>query len=218
MKRIIVIGEGQTEQSFCNDVLKPHFGIKGIVVQNPVIKKTRGGIVNWQALKYQVETHLRQDTTAFVTTLIDYYGLHTNHHYPDWEEAEKLVDKNSRMKKLEDAMLQDIESGLQKRFIPYIQLHEFEALLFSEIEVFDGSFEEKEFLNYNYLVETISKNSNPELINNGNETAPSKRLEKIIMGYDKVAYGSLLAQDIGLQKIRSKCPRFNSWITKLENI
>nr|WP_232335688.1 DUF4276 family protein [Mucilaginibacter arboris] len=165
-----------------------------------------------------------QDKTAFVTTLIDYYGLYSYHQYPDWEEAEKLVDKNSRMKKLEDTMLLDIEAGLQKRFIPYIQLHEFEALLFSEIEVFDNSFEKQEFLDYDYLVETISKNSNPEMINNGLETAPSKRLEKIIKGYysdkenNKAFYGSTIAHDIGLQKIRSKCPRFNDWIARLENI
>ncbi len=218
MKRIIVIGEGQTEQSFCNDVLKPYFSSIAIYIENPVIKKNKGGIVNWQALKHQIETHLLQDPTAFVTMLIDYYGLHSHHQYPDWEEVEKIVDKNSRMKKLEDAMQLNIEVGLQKRFIPYIQLHEFEALLFSEIEVFDRSFEEYEFISYDYLVETISKNSNPEMINNGNETAPSKRLEKIIKGYDKVAFGSLLAHDIGLEKIRSKCPRFNNWITRLESI
>lgn len=218
MKKIIVIGEGQTEQSFCNDVLQAHFNLKGIYIQNPVIKKTRGGIVNWPALKHQIETHLLQEQTAFVTTLIDYYGLYSHHKYPGWEEAEKLVDKNSRMSKLENAMFNGIEIGLQKRFIPYIQLHEFEALLFSEIEVFEQSFEKNEFLNYNYLIETIGKNSNPEMINNGDETAPSKRLEKIIKGYDKVSYGSLLAQDIGLQKIRNKCPRFNDWIVRLENI
>ncbi len=224
MKKIIVIGEGQTEQSFCNDVLKPYFGLKGIAIQNPVIKKTQGGIVKWEALKHQIETHLLQEQTTFVTTLIDYYGLYSHHKYPGWEEAEKLVDKNSRMSKLEDAMFHDIVAGLQRRFIPYIQLHEFEALLFSEIEVFDNSFEKNEFLNYDYLIETISKNSNPEMINNGNETAPSKRLSKILKDYYsensnlKVLYGSMLAQDIGLQKIRSKCPRFNNWIEKLENI
>lgn len=224
MKRLIVIGEGQTEQSFCNDVLKPYFSLKGIYIENPVIKKTKGGIVNWEVLKHQIETHLLQDKTVFVTTLIDYYGLYSNHRYPSWEEAEKLTDKTSRMKKLEDAMLQDIKSTLQRRFIPYIQLHEFEALLFSDISVFDNSFENNEFLDYNYLVETISKNSNPEMINNGNETAPSKRLERIIKGYysdkenNKAFYGSILAHDIGLKKIRNKCLRFSNWITTLENI
>lgn len=224
MKRIIIIGEGQTEQSFCNDVLQPHFNLRSIYIQNPVIKKTQGGIVKWESLKHQIQTHLLYDKTAFVTTLIDYYGINHHHKFPGWKEAEKVVNKNNRMKKLEDCMLNDIALDLQQRFIPYIQLHEFEGLLFSDKQVFDNSFEEDEFLDYEYLLETINNNSNPEMINNGNETAPSKRLSKIIKGYYsenenlKVLYGSTLAHDIGLPKIRSKCIRFNDWITKLESI
>jgi len=224
MKRIIIIGEGQTEQSFCNDVLQPYFNPKEIYIENPVIKKTHGGIVKWQVLKNQIVNHLLQDKTAFVTTLIDYYGIYGHHNYPEWKEAEKLADKNAAMAKLEKAMLCDIESDLQLRFIPYIQLHEFEGLLFSDIEVYNNSFEENEFEDYDYLIKTIKDNPNPEMINNGNTTAPSKRLAKIIKGYYsenenlKVLYGSTLAHDIGLNKIRSKCPRFNDWIIKLETI
>lgn len=224
MKRIIIIGEGQTEQSFCNDVLQPYFNLKDIYIENPTIKKTHGGIVNWEALKHQIETHLLQDKTAIVTTLIDYYGLYEHHRYPNWINAEKQVDKSLRMALLENGMLQDITVDLQRRFIPYIQLHEFEGLLFSNIKVFDNSFEINEFLDYDYLVETINDFENPEMINNGIETAPSKRLTKIIKGYysanenSKVLYGSLLAHDLGLSTIRNKCPRFNEWINKLENI
>lgn len=218
MKRIIIIGEGQTEQSFCNDVLQSHFNKKSIFLQNPAIKKNNGGIVNWEALKHQVELHLLQDPTAYVTTLIDYYGIHEHHNYPEWIEAQKLPDKNKRMERLEYAMLNDIQPDLQRRFIPYIQLHEFEGLLFSDIEVFANNFEESEFINYEYLIETVQNNPNPEMINDNNETAPSKRLSKIIRGYLKVIYGSSLAYEIGISKIRSKCPRFNVWITKLENI
>lgn len=222
MKRIIIIGEGQTEQSFCNDVLQSHFNAKGILIQNPVIKKTHGGIVNWEALKRQVETHLIQDPTCIVSTLIDYYGLYKHHKYPFWEEAEKLANKSDRMDMLEAGMLSEIEPELQRRFLPYIQLHEFESLLFSDLDIYNNNFEADEFLDYNYLLETINQFDNPELINNGIETAPSKRLAKIIKGYfsenenQKVLYGTLLAQDIGLHKIRSKCPRFNDWIIKLE--
>ncbi len=224
MKRIIIIGEGQTEQEFCNDVLQPHFNKLYIYLDNPVIKKTHGGIVNWEALKFQIETHLKQDKTAIVTTLIDFYGIHKNHKYPNWEEAKNINDKNDSMQLMEVGMLNDITTDLQSRFIPYIQLHEFEALLFSDLKVFNDNFERKEFLNYEYLEATIHEFSNPEMINDGPTTAPSKRLSKIIKGYYsenenmKVIYGSLLAQGIGLSKIRIKCPRFNQWITKLENI
>jgi hypothetical protein len=224
MARIIIIGEGQTEQSFCNDVLKLHFSNKNITIQNPVIKKTGGGIVNWQALKHQIETHLLEDQTAYVTTLIDYYGIYAHHKYPNWEAAEKLASPADRMNLIEQGMYDGIRNTLRTRFIPYIQLHEFEGLLFCDKNIFDNNFEENEFADYPYLESTISSNPNPEMINNGKETAPSKRLSRILKNYNsdnennKVVYGSLLAQEIGLQNLRTKCPRFNEWINKLEAI
>jgi len=218
MQRIIIIGEGQTEQSFCKDVLQPHFNKCSIFLQNPVIKKNNGGIVNWEALKHQIELHLLQDPTAFVTTLIDYYGIHAHHNFPEWTEAQKLPDKNERMTMLENGMQNDIRADVRRRFVPYIQLHEFEGLLFIDIEAFENIFEKNEFADYGYLIETFENNPNPEMINDSSETAPSKRLSKIIHGYSKVTAGSLLAQEIGIGKIRSKCPRFNDWITKLEQI
>jgi hypothetical protein len=223
-KRIIIICEGQTEQAFCNDVLQPHFNTKDIYIQNPTIKKTGGGIVRWEALKHQIENHLKQDIEASVTTLIDYYGIYANHRYPAWVNAEHTQDRNARMEMMEAGMRNDIAVGLRQRFIPYMQLHEFEGLLFSDIAVFNDSFTPDEFYDYTYLLSTIAEEPNPEMINNGVETAPSKRLARIIKGYQsenenlKVLYGSLLAQDIGLTKIRSKCPRFNKWVADLEKI
>jgi Domain of unknown function (DUF4276) len=68
MKRIIIVNEGQTEQEFCKDLLTPHFFSKNTIIYHPTIKKTGGGIVAWETLKLQIETHLKQDQTAFVTT------------------------------------------------------------------------------------------------------------------------------------------------------
>ena len=219
MKRVIVICEGQTEQSFCNDVLTPYLGGLGIFLETPTIKKTHGGIVNWFALKNQIERHLSEDKTALITTLIDYYGLYTRHQFPCWEEAQKTENMNQRMDIIENGMLNDVRENIRSRFIPYIQLHEFECLLFSDITVFDKNFEEHEFLDYDYLATTMHENPNPEMINSGNETAASKRLSKIIKGnYSKVLYGSLLAQEIGLTKIREKCIRFNNWILQIERM
>lgn len=218
MKRAIIICEGPTEQSFCNDVLMPYFSQLEIYLEVPTIKKTGGGIVGWEALKYQIEKYLKQDTSAFVTTLIDYYGLYAHHKYPKWDEAERETNRVERMYILEEGMKNNIREDIRNRFIPYIQLHEFESILFSDIGVFDRNFEEEEFLNYEYLVSTINDNPNPELINNGITTAPSKRLENSIKGYKKVIYGALLAHDIGLITIRQKCPHFNNWIEQLEKI
>ncbi len=56
------------------------------------------------------------------------------------------------------------------------------------------------------------------MINNSKATSPAHRLERIIKGYNKVVYGDILSEAIGLNRIREKSPRFNSWITRLENI
>ena len=218
MKRVIVICEGQTEQEFCKDVLVPYFISKEIQIQAPLIKKSKGGIVNWSVLKKEIETYLKQDSNVFVTLLIDYYGINTNHKFPYWNEANKITDKELRLTKLETEMKNSVKNSINYRFIPYIQLHEFEGLLFCNKEVFDRSFEKKEFSDYKYLTETLDKFSNPEDINDGNDTAPSKRLEKIIAGYNKVVFGSMIANEIGLKAIRKKAPRFNDWINKIESI
>jgi hypothetical protein len=89
MKRIIIIGEGQTEQEFCNQVLKPFFIVNDISIENPTIKESHGGIVKWKVLKKQIENHLKQDNEAFVSLLIDYYGIYSKYDFPKWEEAKK---------------------------------------------------------------------------------------------------------------------------------
>ena len=215
MKRLIIIGEGQTEQAFCHDVLQPHFITKGISIQNPTIKKSRGGIINWNDLKMEIQNYFQSDPTILVTLLIDYYGIHSKHGFPKWDHSLNIADKNVRMDFLEQAMLDEIDDRFQHRFIPYIQLHEFEGLLFSSQRVFDDNFEDHEFDDYPYLEETFEQFDNPEMINDGKATAPSKRFERIIIGYQKTVHGPLLAEEIGLSRIREKCPRFNHWIEKL---
>jgi Domain of unknown function (DUF4276) len=216
MKRIIIVNEGDTEKEFCKDVLLPHFLALNILIEYPTIKKTGGGIVSWDTLKKQIETHLKQDSTAFVTTLIDYYGINSKLKFPKWEEAKVIININDRMNFLENAMKESIDDAIRYRFAPYIQLHEFEGLLFNNITVFDSQIDRNEFTNYEELVKTIEDYPNPELINDGKETAPSKRLMRLIKGYNKPVFGSILAEAIGLSRIRSKCPRFDNWITVLE--
>jgi hypothetical protein len=218
MKRLIIIGEGQTEQAFCHDVLQPYFTRFNVQIQNPTIKKSKGGIVDWRILKKEITNHLQVDHSAIVSMLIDYYGIHEKHGFPRWTETLGIVDKNRRMDYLERAMYDEIEERYRHRFIPYIQLHEFESLLFCDKQVFDDYFEDEDFTDYHYLEETFRQFDNPEEINDGKITAPSKRLTRIITGYQKTVFGPLLAGEIGLAKIRAKCPRFNHWIEKLSRI
>jgi len=218
LRRIIIICEGQTEQEFCKNILNEHFLNKSIYIQAPIVKKTAGGIVGWNALKKQIENHLLQEKEIFVSTFIDYYGICQKHQYPQWQEIHKTAGKSKSqiIDSLEQAMKDDIESQLQSRFIPYIQLHEFESLLFNNIQAFEKCFSKEEFSNKQELIEVLRNYQNPEEINT--ENPPSCRLKRVIKGYKKVLMGNFLALEIGLNNIRNKCPRFNNWINKLERI
>jgi len=218
IKRIIIICEGPTEKEFCTDVLQPWFLKKNIFIQTPLIKKSDGGIVPWDTLKKQIESHLKQDTVAWLTLLIDYYGIPPKFKYPKWQEAHKEPNKTKRMLILENGMKEAIPDSLRNRFIPYLQLHEFEGILFSNIDVFTRNFKNEEFVEFENFRKIFETYPNPENINDRPEYAPSKRLLYHINDYNKVVYGATLAQEIGLQQIRNKCPRFNNWVEKLEAV
>jgi hypothetical protein len=192
-----------------------HFQDKGVSLHAPLIKKTAGGIVNWRDLKKQIENHLKHEPSAIVSTLIDFYGIHAKHKFPAFGDIAK--DNATKLDNMQKGMLRDIQNNLQYRFIPYIQLHEFEALVFCSLDVLKANFApaEADFVALETIMNTFS---NPEDINNSRETAPSKRLEKHIKGYHKITYGVGLTQSIGLVTLRQKCPRFNAWIQSLESI
>jgi hypothetical protein len=218
MKRVIIICEGQTEKEFCKDILFHHLFDKGIQVQTPLIKKSGGGLVSWDVLRSQIEKHLKEDQSAHVTTFIDFYGISNKHRFPKWGESKNLTEKLKRMDFLEDAMKESVEGILQSRFEPYIQLHEFEGLLFNDISYFSNQIAHEDFFNKDELEITIHDYPNPELINDTPNNAPSYRLKRLIKGYNKIVHGTILAKEIGLERIRTKCFRFNEWISKLENL
>ena len=218
MKRISIICEGQTEQEFCKTILTPFLAQKSIFIQAPLIKKSMGGIVRWSELKKQITLHLKEDESAYVTCLIDYYGLYSKHDFPKWNEAENEPDKNKRMEILEQGMKESIDESIRFRFIPYLQLHEFEGLLFNDINVFFQQIPANELKGMDELKQIFSQYDNPEMINNNKNKSPSHRLKRIINGYNKIVYGNIIAEAIGLEKMRYKSPRFNHWVHLLENI
>ena len=218
MKRIIIICEGPTEKEFCEKVLAPYLWQHEIDIQTPLIKISGGGIVKWDYLRRQVETHLKESSSVFVSTLIDYYGLYQKYNFPRWEEGNKIYDKDNRMSFLEEAMNKDVSESLQHRFIPYLQLHEFEALLFINLQIFYEQVPKSDLVGIEELEKTFTQYSNPEMINNSKVTSPGHRLERIIKGYKKPLYGHYLAEAIGVERIRSKCPRFNNWVQTLITI
>ncbi len=211
MKRIIIICEGQTEQEFCNTILYSKFQENNIYLQATLPKKSGGGIVKWEHLEKDINNYLKSDKNVFITTFIDYYKLPDS--YPNYRKAHANTDKNKIIDEIEHGIAFKIDSP---RFIPYIQLHEFESLLFNNLGAFDSV--QGMINDMGLLKKTLADYpDNSELINHDKSTAPSKRLDKIIKGYNKVKHGNLIAQHIGLANMFEKNLRFKKWIENLLN-
>jgi hypothetical protein len=146
--------------------------------------------------------------------MIDYFALPSD--FPKYEEAQVIVDKGERVSFLERAIVEDVEKEKNKTFpnlLPYIQLHEFEALVFSSISAIRALYTDRE-AKFNELEQIITRYPNPEDINDDPKTAPSKRLinNQLIKGYNKVIDGILIIEEVGIDTILKKCPRFKKWV------
>lgn len=218
MKRLVFIVEGETEEAFVNTILRPYFLRCGLY--NPVqcfkIKHTQGGMHKYSYVLNDVLNTIYEHD-VIVTTMFDFYALPTS--FPGYAEAQAITDHLERVIFLEAKMKEDLEAHqgqVFNNYIPYIQLHEFEALVFSSTIGFEALFEDNE-MNFKAIRKVIDGFSNPEDINDSPETAPSKRMQKLIPGYNKVTYGISLIEYTGIDKILQKCHHFNEWIEKLKD-
>lgn len=155
---------------------------------------------------------MAEDAGAVFTTMFDLYALPED--FPGFDDARRLVDPYQRVAFLEAALATDVDDH---RLIPYLQLHEFEALLFCDPEKFDWEYLEHEQA-ITRLVEIAEAHDGPELINDDPETAPSKRIVRHIPEYafQKASAGPLIAQRIGIERMRERCPHFAEWLGRLE--
>jgi uncharacterized protein YggL (DUF469 family) len=222
MIRLHVTAEGQTEQAFVKKVLAPHLAKSSVFADARCVltskdkrtaKEYRGGLLHYQKVKNDILTWLKEDsnTECRFTTMFDLYVLPND--FPAFKEAMHQSDPYKRCEILEDALYQDIGD---RRFIPYIQLHEFEALIFADLQKLDWEYLEHDELIKN-LMQMVGE-QNPELINDGWETAPSKRIIKEIPEYDKVSSGVLVTGKIGLPVLRQRCQHFHEWLICLEKL
>ena len=202
MIRLAISVEGPTEEEFVKNVLADHLRVKGMEPQ-PILLN---GNVTVERLASDM-ARLFWDYN-YVTSLVDFYGFR---------------DKNTATpKQLEQRILERVTRKInrswdQSRVIPYVQQYEFEGLLFSNVDAFanaidasEESIEELRSIRVKFLT--------PENINDNSETAPSKRIVKIITQYEKRLYGPLIAMEIGLDTICAECPRFDKWVTHLESL
>lgn len=161
------------------------------------IKHSKGGLSKYSHLKRDI-LNVIYEPNCFVTTLIDFYRLPKD--FPGFEESQNISNSNGQVTFIEESVLLDIENSQTREFnnlMPYIQLHEFEALIFSSKESVPDIFDSNEF-DMKKLNRLIRDFPNPEDINNDPNTAPSKRLKSIIPPYNKVIHGIQLIEEIGL--------------------
>lgn len=225
MRQLYLYVEGLTEQTFADVVLKPHLAQFEVYLMGSVLVEfgrnkgriSRGGVTRYEPFKRGLLNLLKQHDRPGVTvsTMIDLYALPDE--FPGWGEAEKLRgDPTARCAYLEQALAAAVQPD-RTRFIPYIQLHEYETLLFVEPGLLDLFYSASP----NAIAELqkiADANPNPELINAGKTTAPSKRIIAHIPDYQKVIVGSQVAEQIGLSALRAKCPHFDTWVGCLEQL
>ena len=228
MTRLLVHVEGQTEEMFVNEILETHLCTHGFskvsarVMGNPRLRSQRGGVQKWATVRKGITNHLKEDQGRIVTTMVDYYGMPQtgSKAWPGRSEASILAfPKNAET--IEKALASDVSEQMEanfnpERFVPYVMMHEFEAVLFSDCERFAEGIEKPELASAFQGIR--NQFGCPEEINDSPNTAPSKRIESLVPGYEKPLLGTLAVLEIGLEAIRPACPHFRSWLERLESI
>jgi hypothetical protein len=218
--------EGETEETFVNEVLSPHLYSRGYtrvsarLMGNARQRDRRGGIRPWSSVKEDIVTHLREDPQCFASCMVDYYALpQTAERAWPGRKAAGMLSFPQKAPTIQEALLADICNAMGKsfdssRFIPYVMMHEFEALLFSDCERFAQGIGRPDLAPRFQQIRNDFET--PEEIDDSPATAPSKRVLALVPGYEKPLMGTLAVLEIGLDAIRAQCPHFRSWLGRLE--
>ena len=224
MNELVVIVEGETEQTFVRDQLAEHLAPHNTTVW-PVLpgrRRIHGGVKKWEVARQDIIRTLKE--RRYCSTMFDYYAMPN-----DWPGRKEAAGKAwpARARYVEEMIHAEIVTAMgnsfdPKYFIPYIQLHEFEALVFSQVETLASVLSPIGGQSSERLVETFSKilrvAGHPEAINDGYETCPSRRIEKIVPAYRKRLQGPIVTRRIGIDVLREQCTHFGEWLAHLEQL
>ena len=202
MKRVIIYCEGQSEEAFVKQMIASKYNNENLYIAPHNFK----GVNKYKSIRHDLINIAKKDRNLLVTTMIDYYRL------PKDTPGLDYVNNNiyEVASHIEEEIKKDI--GLDNIF-PYIMMHEFEALLFSDPDAFSiVGFKNKEIKE---LHKIRSSFDTPEHINNHANTAPSKRILSIRKDYQKRIDGNVVAKRIGLDRIRNECKHFDRWLDKI---
>jgi hypothetical protein len=222
--RLHITGEGQTEERFVKDTLAMYLGLFQIATDIRRVltsrdrrhhKSYRGGLINYEKAKKDILTWVKEDRQpeSYFTTMFDLYALPDN--FPAYEASKAIADPYERIRILENAFQEDID---HPRFIPYIQLHEFEALVLANPANLEAEYFQHQEAIAALQNDLVEVGGNPELINDNPATAPSKRILAVIPEYDKVSVGATIAGINGIDFLKKKCRHFSEWVEKLEKL
>ena len=216
MKFIHILVEGQTEEIFVRDVLAPYLQQKQIHPTAKLLTTKRvksgtdfkGGITSYDQFKLDLNKLLHDRNAQIITTMIDYYGLPTD--FPKFDQ-QPSGDVYRKVEFLEQAIADDINS---RRFLPYLSIHELEALLFVSTTDIATAFPDTDKQSELDALKNRYQN-NPERINL--DDPPAKRLKALYSEFTKTFHSGIIISQIGIHQIRSQCPHFDRWLTQIEN-
>lgn len=228
MARLLAHVEGETEEEFVNEVLGSYLRARGYdsvratKVGSARQRDHRGGTRAWSGVRKEIIRHLREDQGCIATTMVDYYGLPQTGDKAWPGRAHRGASATAiKVAAVETALLADISAEMggsfnARRFIPFVAMHEFEGLLFSDCAAFARGVGRPALQGKFQAIR--DQFATPEDINDSPLTAPSKRIINLMPEYNKRLFGSLAALEIGLDKIRQACPHFHAWLARIETM
>jgi hypothetical protein len=215
-RRLHLLVEGQTEEAVVREVIQPHLDTAGWLVTASILATKRpaagparrGGVTSWAKLEREIRLLLRDSSLHTLTTVIDYYafppdapGMATRPAGDPWQRVEHV----------EAALAAAIGD---RRFVPHLTLHEVETWVFAAARQLGDWYGDPELARC--LLADSAGVGGPELVNDGPETAPSKRLKNYRPGYMKTLDGPLVIAELGLPALRVTCPHLDRWLAELE--
>jgi len=226
MNRVFCICEGFTEQLFVREVLAPYMATKGIYLEASLLGKPgmKGGDVRYERAKGDIANFLKLPPASRITTMFDYFRIEAK-----WPGVASLktnlktgrtMTAHEKGQWIESATLEQLkmdfpDDNIVERMIPYIEMHEFEALLFTSPTAIAEVCQPG---SARYLEQIVSGYATPEEINSDPNKAPSKQLEALIPTYRKHVHGKSITERIGIDSIRAICPHFNIWLGRMEQV
>lgn len=224
MLDVLIVCEGQTEREFCRSVIQPYVANRGIALAGTLAGKPlnkKYGIRPWDVYRRELIRFAKGRAGRVLSVLVDYYSM------PEcWPGRDKAKNKpiDERGYHVETELIKDLADVLGDRFVPCVQHHEFETLLFVDpetsalsIAVAGGKLSPEDVAEQMIEIRE-SFDDKVERINDSPQTAPSKRILELVPGYDKVAFGVTATQDVGVDDLRSGCPWLDRWLTGLETL